>query len=251
MRLRAVVVDDEQAAVDDLVDTLSSDLSDQIEIVGIAGSVEQGKTIIMRENPDVIFLDVQLTDGTGFDLLRQIPNINFKIIFTSAYNEFALQAFRFSALDFILKPIDVSELKDAVKRACHAKEKENIELKLKALFNNLDPGHKNLKRLILNSLDSIEIVEVKDIIRCEAKNNYTQFHFVNGRKLLISKTLKDYERLLTSEGFFRLHSSHLINLKHVQKIDKKHGSMVLMKDDSMLPISIKKKDDLLKAIETF
>jgi two-component system, LytTR family, response regulator len=250
MMLSAVIVDDEQSAINTLTDILSSEFPDDIEIVGIAGCVSQGIEVIENKNPDVVFLDVHIKDGTGFDLLKHFKQINFKIIFISAYNDYALQAFKFSALDYILKPIDALELKDAIQKTFAAKEKDDIDLKIKALFNNIEPGRKNSKRLILNSLESIEIVEVSEIIRCEARNNYTEFFFLNGKKLLISKTLKEYDKLLATEGFFRLHASHLVNLKHIQKIDKKNGNMVMMKDESLLPISIKRKDDLLYALES-
>lgn len=184
-------------------------------------------------------------DGTGFDLLKKFEKISFKVIFITAHEEHAIKAFKFSALDYILKPLTAGELLNAVEKVIDLKQKEETELKLSAFLSNLD----KIKKIVLKTAESIHIVQVKNIIRCEADVNYTTFFLDNDDKLVVSKTLKEYSELLEPSGFYRTHQSHLVNLDHILRYDKTEGGHLVMADESIVPVSSRKRDNLFKVFE--
>lgn len=238
------VIDDESKARETIINILA--LSTEIpKIIGEADSVEAGFELITRHHPDLVLLDINLIDGTGFDLLKKFDNINFKVIFITAHEEHAIKAFKFSALDYILKPITAGELLNAVEKAAALKQNEETELKLSTFLSNLD----KIKKIVLKTAESIHIVNVKNIIRCEADINYTTFYLDNGQKLLVSKTLKEFDEMLDSSGFYRTHQSHLVNLDHILRYEKLEGGHLVMNDDSIVPVSSRKKDELFKLFE--
>jgi len=239
-----IVIDDETRARETIIDILSLSNID-LNIVGQADSVTSGYEIINQKKPDLILLDVNLIDGTGFDILKKFDQINFKIIFITAHEEYAVQAFKFSAVDYILKPIVASELLDAVDRAVKAIQQEDTDLKLGALLSNLE----KIKKIVLKTAESIHIINIKNIIRCEADVNYTYFFLDNSDKLMVSKTLKEYSELLEPAGFFRTHQSHLVNLDHVIRFDKTEGGHLVMADESIVPVSSRKREQLFKVFE--
>jgi two-component system LytT family response regulator len=245
--LKAIIIDDiEQARK-----TLKKDLNTycpEIEIVGEAGGVVEGARLLQKVQPDVLFLDIQMNDGSGFDLLEILKEIPFRIIFTTASDAHAIKAFRFSAVDYLLKPIDPEELKEAVRKASemlHGKEK-GIEL----LKNTMSSGGKKQEKLALHSLDKIHIVTITDILRCESNINYTEFHFSGGRKLLVTRTLKDFEELLSGHGFFRVHNSHLINTRYIKEFIKTDGGYLVMQDGTNVPVSSRKRPEVMKMLES-
>ncbi len=189
--LKVVIIDDELNAREVIAQTLL-DSCKNVTIVGTADSVKSGIKAIELHDPDIVLLDVQMPDGTGFDLLSKISEINFKVIFITAHQEFAMQAFKFSALDYILKPVDAEELASAIKKAEETLEQKNISLNMNALHNNMHNPSKETKKLILKSSDHIHAINVKDIIRCESEGNYTRFILNDGRKLLATKILKEF-----------------------------------------------------------
>src|SRR5574343_627872 len=197
--------------------------------------------------PDIVFLDIQMPDGTGFDVLRSVKNKNFEVVFITAHEEFAIKAIKFSALDYLLKPIDPSELRAAVERAIQAVDDKKEDSQFDALQNNIQPNQK--RRLVLKTQESVYVVELHEIIRCEADRNYTSFFLVGGKKILVSKTLKEYETLLSSHNFLRVQQSHLINLDYVDRYDKGNGGSVVMKDGSEVPLSPAKRDIFFKILE--
>jgi two-component system LytT family response regulator len=184
-------------------------------------------------------------DGTGFDLLKKFEKISFRVIFITAHEEHAIKAFKFSALDYILKPITAGELLNAVEKFKDLRIKEDTGLKLSAFLSNLD----KIKKIVLKTAESIHIVNVKNIIRCESDVNYTTFYMENGEKLLVSKTLKEYADLLESSGFYRPHQSHLINLEHILRYDKSEGGHLVMADESIVPVSSRKKEELFRIFD--
>lgn len=241
--MRAVVVDDIQKFRKNLIQDLA-DYCPDIEVVGEADGVISAAKKINNLKPDVVFLDIQINEGTAFDLLSVLGDVKFKIIFTTASDEFAIKAFKISAIDYLLKPIDIDELKCAVAKLKIGNE-DNYEL----LQSNIKEEDKSNKRLALHSQDKIEIIEIGNIIRCESNVNYTQFFFKDGTKMLVTKTLKEYDKMLTEFGFYRVHQSHLINIDYLKEYVKIDGGYLKMKDGSSVPISTRKKSSVLKLLQ--
>ncbi len=246
--MNVVIVDDEPLARQ-IVESIIVDNFPSINIVGQAGSVKEGINIITIKKPDLVFLDVDLTDGTGFDILQGLPRIDFKIIFITAYQEYALRAIKFSAFDFILKPVNTTELVDTLKRVSSESKMHDQVVKWEALFNNISKLEEKTHKIVLKTSESIHLVPVTDIIHCEADNNYTTFYLVSGEKIVISKGLKEYEDLLEGHGFFRVHQSHLINMNFILRFDKRDGGYVILTDKSTIPVSQRKKQKLLEFFE--
>ena len=246
--MKIIIIDDEVRARKSIADLLKLSSLD-IDIVAEADGVKTGIEAIKKHKPELILLDIDMPDGTGFDLLKSMDYINFKIIFITAYEEFAVKAFEFSAIDYILKPADPKKLLEAISKAQQIVEQENINLRLNALFANLDNVNPDSKKLVLKTAEKIYLISTSDIVRCEADMGYTQFFLADGKNILISRTIKDFDILLDGLGFFRIHQSHLINLRYIDYYDKTEGGSVKMKDQSMLPLARRKKESFLKLIE--
>lgn len=246
--LRAIVIDDIEKIRKDNIAIIKS-ACPGISIIGQADSVASGIKLIKQVAPDLVFLDVEMPDGTGFDLLQKLSSINFKVIFITGYEDFAIRAFRFSAIDYLLKPLDSKELVDAVKKVEDSMSKEVLDMKLHNLFSNLERP-KNLQKLILKTADKIYSVNIQDIINCESDKNYTTFHFINAPKLVVSTNLKEYETLLSPHNFFRTHKSHLINMAYFDHFIKSEGgNTIVMKNKIAIPLSVRKKEEFLVLLE--
>ncbi|TNF47660.1 MAG: response regulator transcription factor [Bacteroidetes bacterium] len=243
---KALVIDDENRTRELIVKMINSFGLD-IEAIQGGNNVSSGIESIEVNDPDIVFLDIQMPDGTGFDLLKGLKEKNFELIFITAHEEFAIKAIKFSALDYILKPIDQTELKAAVEKAIKAVDDKKEEIQFEALQNNINPSMK--RRLVLKTQESVHVVELDNIIRCEADRNYTSFFLTGGKKILVSKTLKEYETLLSGHNFLRVQQSHLINLDYVDRYDKGNGGSVVMKDGSEVPLSPAKRDIFFKILE--
>ncbi len=229
--LKAVIIDDlENARI-----TLKQDLEDycpEVEVIGEAEGVVSGAKAIKELNPDIVFLDIQMNDGSGFDLLEILPDINFKLIFTTSSDSYAIKAFKFSAVDYLLKPLDPEELMSAVKKASQGNSDS-----INTLKHNMSNG---LNRLALNSQDKIKVVKISDIIRCESSGSYTLFYTRAGDQILVTKTLKEYDALLSDYGFVRVHQSHLVNTECIKEFVKTDGGyLVLDNKKEILPIMVK------------
>jgi len=242
--LRTVIIDDESKARNALKNILEKHCR-PIEVVGEADCVRAGKALIESLKPDVVFLDVQMPDGTGFDLLEQLEEVNFKVIFASAFDKFAIQAFKFSAVDYLLKPVEAEELVKACSRLEEEKQYSEINKKLEVLLSNRN----SFDKIALPSLEGITFVRIKEIIRCESDNNYTNIFLLNGQRIIVSKTLKEYDEMLTPFNFFRIHKSHLINIGFLQKYKKGEGGYVVMEDGAELEVSRRRKEDFLIALQ--
>jgi two-component system LytT family response regulator len=236
--MNAVIVDDEQRARNYLRG-LIEDQYPEITILGEADGVQCGIKLIEDVNPDLLFLDVQMLDGTGFDLLAQINRSKYHVIFVSAYDKFAITAIKFSAIDYLLKPVESADLGIALQKVMKTNLNKDEKGKLDLLLLNI---HK-IDKIALPSLNGIEFVKIDEIVRCESLNNYTQFNLSSGEKIIISKTLKDYEDLLESKNFFRTHKSHMINLNYLKKYIKGEGGVAIMEDGSEIPVSRRRKDE--------
>ncbi len=242
--ISVVIIDDEPRARETIINILALS-NEELSLVGEADSVATGFDTISRHHPDLVLLDIHLKDGTGFDLLQRFDKISFKIIFITAHEEHAVKAFRFSALDYILKPIKAGDLLNAIERVKELKFREETQIKLSAFLANIE----KIRKIVLKTAESIHIVNVKNIIRCEADVNYTNFYLENNEKMLVSRTMKEFEEMLEPAGFIRTHQSHLVNLDHILRYDKTEGGHLVMDDESIVPVSSRRKDLLFKAFE--
>jgi two-component system LytT family response regulator len=251
--ITALLIDDDSNLRNGMKSLLARYAPD-MHIIGEADSVETGIKAMDSLRPQVVFLDIQLGDGTGFDILEQLANKNGKssshIVFITAHEQYAIKAFRFSALDFLLKPVDPEELEKVIAKIKNAVSDNSNYAHIDLLLENIRKKVDNFKRIALSTSDGIHLFEVSDIIRCESEDNYTKFYIKNNKPVLISKTLKEYEDLLTEHGFERIHQSHLINLSYLKSYIKKDGGYVIMSDNSHLPISQRKKERLQELIKT-
>jgi len=224
-----------------------NDLFPDIQIIGTADSVVSGAKLLRQEQPDLLFLDIMLGDGTGFDLLEILPNINSKIIFVTAYEEHAIRAFRFAAIDYLLKPINPDDLKDAVVRARQqiARPSESIDI-LKATMKSPDTLP---TRITLHTQERIAVVNIDDVIRCESDGNNTIFMLASGEKIFVTKTLKQFATLFEQHTFYRTHQSHLINTKHIQEYIRKEGGYIKMKNGDDIPVAVRKKAEVVAMLD--
>lgn len=260
MKIRSVIVDDEQNSRETLKAFLQNYCPDVI-IEGEAGSAEDGGQLIQKANPDLVFLDVEMPLGTGFDLLDNLGEHDFHVVFTTAHEKYAIRAIRFCALDYLLKPINLSELKAAINKIQREKEGEQQRLRevgdaakqrkkqLGIFVDNAQNANQQHNKMVLPTSDGFEVIEIKEIIRCEADQNYTHFYLTSKDKILVSRTLKEYEELLSEYNFIRIHQSHLINITHIQRYIKGRGGYVKMSDDSVIEVSRRKKDELMKRFQ--
>jgi two-component system LytT family response regulator len=245
--LRAVIVEDEFRSRQTLTGMLKL-FCKNVEVVGEAENVKEGLDLIRREKPDILFLDIQMPDGSGFKLLEEIGKIDFDVIFTTAYDQFAIQAIKFSALDYLLKPIFQDDLVKAVKKAEDHKEIHDKSEHFEVLLENLRKTPAEPPKIILSTSEKINVVKIDDILRCESDDYYTMFYFTNGQKLLVSKTLKENEDLLRDHHFIRPHKSHLVNIKYIKGFLKQDGGFIIMTDGTNVPVSRRKKEFIVDTI---
>jgi two-component system, LytTR family, response regulator len=239
--IRAIVIDDEKASRDTLNGMLKR-YCHNVDVVGEAGGYQSGLDEIKKHQPDVIFLDIQMPDGSGFKLLEDVGEINFEIIFTTAYDQYAVKAIKYAALDYLLKPIVPDDLVNAVAKVEQKKNSGQINKQIRVLVDNILHKEES-KKLILSTFEKIHVVNIEDIIRCESDDCYTHFYFVDHKTLMVSKTLKDIEKLLSEEeDFIRPHRSHLINVKYIRAIEKSENGFIIMSDGAKIPVSRRKRD---------
>lgn len=243
---KVLIIDDENRTRQ-LIANMINSFGLEVETIPEGENVESGIQAIEKHHPDIVFLDIQMPDGTGFDVLRSIEDKNFVVIFITAHEEFAIKAIKFSALDYLLKPVDPTELEAALKKAIIAVQENQEGVQYEALQKNINPHEK--RRLVLKTQESVHVVDLDDIIRCEADRNYTSFYLTNNKKILVSKTLKEYETLLSGHNFLRVQQSHLININYVDRYDKKNGGAVVMKDGSEVPLSPAKREVFFQTLE--
>jgi two-component system LytT family response regulator len=245
--IKAIIVDD----IENSRITLKHDLEQyckNVKVIGEADSVKSGIALLNKTEADVVFLDIQMDDGTGFNILENLKEINFKIIFTTALDSYGIKAIKFSALDYLLKPVDPDELVAAVNKLKDESEAPGINDNIQLLLENLKNANTSNKRLALNSADRVHMVAIDDIIRCESQGNYTIFHLPENEQIVVTKTLKEYENLLDEYSFVRVHHSHLINLDYMKEFVKKDGGYAIMKDGSHVPVSFRKRDRLMRIL---
>ncbi len=209
-----------------------------------AKGLKDGLEIITNLHPDLVFLDVELDDGTGIELLQKISTIDFQVVFITAHNHYAVEAFKFSAIDFLLKPIDIEELIRSVQRSQSNLDKTKVIEQLRVMQEDR-PALQNKKKIVLRDSENLHFVRVADILYCEADGGYTTFFLENGEKILVSKNLKEYESILQLFHFLRVHNSFLVNLEKVEKFDKTEGGYLILSNHSKIPVSHRKKEQVL------
>lgn len=246
-KLTCLLIDD----IYDVLEMLDKDVTrlfPYMEIIGKAKSVVEAAKIVSEKQPDIIFLDIILGNETGFDLLEIFPKLKSKIIFITASDEYAIKAFNFAAIDYILKPYSDSILKNAVEKALKILQPSTHQLEV---LQDVLQTTKKPSKISLHTQEKIVIVEIDTIIRCESDNNYTMFYLSNNQKILVSKTLKTYVDLLKDLGFIRVHQSHLINIKFIKEFIKSDGGYLLLTNKKTIPVSVRKKAEVISAIKKF
>jgi two-component system, LytTR family, response regulator len=241
--LKSVIVDDEPKCRENLQIVLQ-DFVSNVTVEALCGNIDDAIAAIHRVKPDIVFLDIEMQQETGFDLLNKLDEINFEVIFITAYSEYAIKAIKFSAIDYLLKPIDIEELKDAVLRVAQKRE-GRISKRLQILRDNLSASTKEKLRIGLPTAHGIIFTGIENILYCEASSNYTILYTADGKEYVASKTLKEYEDLLSEYNFFRIHHSYLVNIGAVKKYVKGDGGYVILKNDISLDVSKRKKVDFL------
>jgi len=240
--IRAVIIDDEQNNLDNLSRLLEKHCPD-IVVAATALTADEGREMILLQKPDLLFLDIQMPGKNGFELLQSLPEHFFGSIFVTAFDQYGIQAVKFAAIDYLLKPIDTLELKTAVSKAVarYSEKKQNLQLdNLLQLLKHQQ--EKDTHRIALATAKETRLVRTQDIVRCESSNNYTTFFLLSGEKLLVSKPIFEFDELLKDYGFLRCHQSHLVNKKFIKSWVKEDGDFLLLEDASLVPVSRKKKE---------
>lgn len=246
--MRVALIDDEHDARYTLRSLLLKE--DSRFNIQEANSVSKGLQLIRDHKPELVFLDVMMPDGTGFDLLKQLLSIDFKLVIVSGHNEFALQAFRFSAIDYLVKPVDLGELRETLLRI-ETTTAQPWQQMMDVLKQSILPPKEADRKIVLKDMNAVYVVSVSSIIRCEASDNYTTFYLTDQVPIIVSRPLKEYDELLTPLKFFRAHQSHLINLHHLKQFNKREGGSIKMKDGSEVPVSSRKREALLQELSKF
>jgi two-component system LytT family response regulator len=244
-RLKIFIVDDEKRARISLAHVIRlHDLN--AEIYGEASSIKEAETLLKQKNPDVLLLDIKISDGSGFELLERMMPLKFKVIFITAYNQYAIQAFRYHAIHYLVKPVVPAELVNALNHARQVIQTEQENQKLRGLLKDLK---KEEGKIVLKTQEATYVLSVNEIIRCEADRNYTRFFLLNKKNILVSGGLKEYEDMLKPYKFIRPHHSHLVNPSFILRLDKKGPGMLLLKDGSEIPVSTRKHSEIVQQLK--
>ena len=248
MLITAVIIDDEQNNIENLTILLGQHCA-QVEIMGKATSATFGEKLILQLNPDIVFLDIQMPGKNGFDMLQSLRTHNFELIFVTAFEQYGIQAVKFSAIDYLLKPIDAEELKNAVQKAIYRSSEKKQNKKLENLLDVLQNEQlKDTHRIALTSAKETRFIKTKEIIRCESSNNYTTFYVSGGERIMVSKPIFEYEEILHGYGFIRCHQTHLVNKRFIKSLVKQDGGYLLLEDDTEIPVSRMKKEAVRKEL---
>ncbi len=246
-KLTTIIVDDIPAALEMLVHDIRLN-HPELTIIGTSNSVVEASKLLGKKQPDILFLDIMLGDGTGFDILEIVQNVTSKIIFVTASDEFAIKAFKFAAIDYILKPYSDTDLANAIDKAM--KQIQPNKEQLSVLQESIKQPNQRPKKISLHTADKIIVVALEDIIRCKSDNNYTEFYLQNGQKILVAKTLKYFADLLKKSQFLRVHQSHLVNQNYIKEYIKSDGGYLLLKDKKTIPVSVRKRNEVIEALST-
>jgi two-component system LytT family response regulator len=245
--IKAIIIEDEQRNRLLLQEMIVEHFRN-IKVLATCATAAEGLVAISTLHPDLVFSDIELGDESVFDMLQELTSIDFEIIFTTAYEKYAIQAIKFSALDYLLKPFSVVQLTDAINQYEKKQFKKQSGHQFEALFHNLKHLQKNSKKIALPTLNGLLVIPIKEIIRCQSDVNYTTFYLIEKNKIVVSKSLKEFEELLSEYDFIRVHNSHLINLHYVKNYTKGDGGIVTMADGTEVDVSRRKKEEFLKRL---
>ena len=246
--IKAIIIDDEQHCIDRLNNLIVNYLSNEVSIIESYTNIDDAYKGIIALQPDLVFLDIQINLETGFDLLRKLPSISFDIIFTTAFEQYAIKAFKFSAADYLLKPIDVDDLKDSIKRIMASESNTPKNESLNLLIANIKNMQHHTKKITVPTLNGLEFLTIQDILHCKSDVNYTTIFMKDKTKLMVAKTLKEFEGILSSYNFFRVHNSHLVNLNYIKSYHKGKGGYLILEDHTEIEVSSRRKDDFLQRL---
>ncbi len=243
--INAVIIDDETRSIK-LMKNILSKFCPQVNLTGDANNGQAGQELIRLKKPELVFLDIEMPYGNGFDLLNALMPIDFEVIFVTAFDKYVLQALKYSALDYLLKPVNIDELKQAVQNAELRIRKNSVNQQLSNLLYNFKKQESGLKKIAVPTAEGFDFILIDDIIRCEALGAYTKIHINDSNKIVVSVSLKDYEAILPEDIFFRIHNSHLINLNYIKKYNRGRGGFVELDDGSIIEVATRRKDEFLK-----
>ncbi|MCF8379831.1 MAG: LytTR family DNA-binding domain-containing protein [Bacteroidales bacterium] len=246
--IKAIIIDDNP----DIRETnkkLLAEYFSEVELLGEADSVDSGYDLIRNTNPDLVLLDIELKDGTGFQILQRLKQYSFKVIFITAYDKYALKAIKFHAIDYILKPVNVTEFRLAVQSTLDVIEKDLPTTEQSNQFLTSFNSNCGLTKIMLRTLNTMHLVNISDILFCKNDNSYTTFYLISDEKIMVSKGIAFYEEILTDSGFYRPHQSFLVNLNHVKKLDKTDGGFVILDSGKEIPVSTRRKKGLIQILE--
>jgi two-component system, LytTR family, response regulator len=242
--MKAVIIEDEPKNVRVLRNLLEENCPN-IQVMGDAGDGNTAFELIKEAKPEIVFLDIEIPHGNAFDLLDRFHVIDFEVIFVTAFDDYALRALKYSALDYLLKPVNVDELIGSVKRAEKMLQMKNIQERIGTLLANMSATGTSLKKIAVASMEGMFFIDVNDIIRCEAKGSYTELHLASSEMLTASKNIQEYEKLLPEQSFCRVHNSHIINLNRIKKYHKGRGGYVVMQDGTSVEVASRRRDEFL------
>ncbi|MDR9374548.1 MAG: LytTR family DNA-binding domain-containing protein [Schleiferiaceae bacterium] len=245
--MKAIIIDDEQHCSESLRLLIEQE-TPQVEVLAEANDPFQGLGLVTAHQPDLLFLDVEMPHMSGFELLAQLKDLSFETIFTTAYDEFAVKAFKYNAIDYLLKPIAEEELRQAVDKAGQKLKSDDYQFKFHAMLNQMGHGKESEGKISLPTMEGLEFVKVQDIIRCQSDSNYTELTLTSGRKVVVSKTLKEIQELLPERTFVRVHHSHVINLNHITRYQRGAGGVLIMDNDEHVNVSRSRKEAFLRSL---
>ncbi|CAM1362225.1 DNA-binding response regulator [Tenacibaculum soleae] len=245
-KLTAILVEDQPNALAMLKNDILT-FHSEITIIGTAKSVVEASILLRKKQPDILFLDIMLGDGTGFDILEIHPNLSSKVIFVTASDEFAIKAFKFAAIDYILKPYTTDDLSNAINKAKNQLKPDKEQLTV--LQQSIKQPNQRPQKISLSTSDKIIVVNLDDIIRCKSDNNYTEFFLIENQKILVGKTLKYFADMLKEFDFIRVHQSHLVNTQYIKEFIKSDGGYLVLKNKKTIPVSVRKRQEVILKLE--
>lgn len=246
--IRCIIVDDEVHVRESLAKMLDM-FCPTVQIAGLANNIQVAKEMIEQEQPDMVFLDVEMPGGSGFDLLESLTSSNFQVVFTTAHAAYAIKAIKYAAMDYLLKPINIEELKMAVEKCQNSKQGQYLSEQVEVLKSNRRNEDFVFEKIALPTSDGMEFFNLKDIIRCEADRAYCKFHLIGNRKIHISKPMAEYHDILTQANFLKVHKSSIVNLDHVSKYHKGKGGELVMSDGSIVNVAVRRKEEVVNALK--
>jgi len=245
--IRTVLIDDETDSIRVLQKLLET-YCPQVEVVGTAEGVETGLEVIQATHPDLLLLDIEMTQGNAFDLLNQLRPLTFQVIFVTAFDNYAIRASKYSAVDYLLKPVDIDELVSAVRRVAERSQQRNIIDQMQVFLDNMGTYSLAQQKMAVPTVDGLIFINLREVVRLEAKSSYTQINLENGEVLMATRTIKDYEDILPEALFCRIHNSHIINLQKIEKYHKGRGGYVILEDGSEIEVASRRRQEFMRRL---